>query len=146
MALDKAQIEAIIPHRSPILLVDGVQSYTPDEKINASRYFPADDHVFEGHFPGNPLLPGVLMVEALAQAAALLVSLSRSTTAENSYFLFMAVESAKFRRSVVPEETLILEVNQLKRKRDVYRFEGVAKVGDDVAANAIFMAKHVITA
>lgn len=132
-----------LPHRPPILLVDEVVEWEADTRITAQRFLPADDRVFEGHFPGEPILPGVLTVEAMAQSAALLVNLTREKTAEEALFLFMQIENARFKHPVKPEDTLTMEVTQTNRRGDIYWFEGEAKVSGKTVASACFTAKFV---
>lgn len=111
----------------------------------ATRHFPEGDRVFDGHFPGHPILPGVLGVESLAQAAGALVNLSRGIKAHECVFYFTGLEKVKFRKPVLPNDTLTLEVKQLQRLRDVfYKFEGVGTVNGEKCFEATFSAKHVI--
>lgn len=139
--LKKAEIEKLIPHRAPILLVDEVTGWEADNWLEAERFFPENDPYFNGHFPGDPLLPGVLMVEALAQSAAILTSLSRGVNAENAYYLFMGIEKCRFKNVVRPNQKLVLRVEKLRDKLDIYEFEGKAEVDGKMAAQATFTAK-----
>lgn len=142
-SLDLEQVKARLPHRPPILLVDSVVDWVANERIVTRRFFAPEDRVFEGHFPGEPILPGVLTVEAMAQSAGLLVNLSRDKKAEETLFLFMQIEQARFKEKVIPEMTLTMEVMQMKERRDIYWFEGIAKIDDRIAAEASFTAKFI---
>lgn len=144
--LNTCQIKEKIPHRAPILLVDAVTDYTLGESITATRYLPEGDPAFKGHFPGHPILPGVLGVEALAQTSALLVNLTAGTNADNAMFYFMGIEKVKFKTPIHPGDTLTLTVNQEKKLRDIYRFNGTVTKEEDgktvTCTTAIFTAKH----
>lgn len=134
-------VKELIPHREPILLVDNILEFTKDATLKADRYFAENDPYFEGHFPGFPVLPGVLSIEALAQAGACFVNLNQNKTAKESLFFFMAVESAKFRNPVMPNTTLTLDVELIKQRRDVYKFHGIASSEGKKVTEAIFTAK-----
>ena len=137
--MDIAAIRAILPHRYPFLLVDRVDSLT-SEKIVARKMVTMNEPFFEGHFPGNPIMPGVLIMEALAQVGALLAaSKSGSDPTRNSVFL-MSMDKVKFRRPVVPGDALMLEVVPLRMGGAVWKFRGEAKVEDTVVAEAEFVA------
>lgn len=141
--LNVSQIQKLLPHRAPMLLVDKVLEYAVDDRLVAERTFGEGDRVFEGHFPGHPILPGMLAVESLAQAAGILVNVSRGLTADQTLFYFMGVENVRFRLPVRPRDTLRLEVVQVNRKGDIYKFEGLGFVGGKLAVEATFMAKVV---
>jgi 3-hydroxyacyl-[acyl-carrier-protein] dehydratase len=139
--LNKSDIEKLIPHRAPILLVDEVTDWESDSWLEATRYFPENDPCFNGHFPGNPILPGVLAVEAMAQSAAILTSLTRNVNAENSYYLFVGIEKCRFKNPVIPGQKLTMRVTKVRDRMDIYEFEGKALIDGKVAANATFIAK-----
>ncbi len=141
--LSLADIKRRLPHREPILLVDEVLDYVPDTSLAAQRHFPNGDAVFKGHFPGTPVLPGMLAVESLAQSAALLVCLSRDVLADDVIFYFMSADGLKFRQPITPGMTLRQEVVQVNRKGDVYKFEGRGLVDGKPVVEATFMAKMV---
>jgi 3-hydroxyacyl-[acyl-carrier-protein] dehydratase len=133
--LDKQQIEAIIPHRDPFLLLDRVLEFVPGERVVAEKDLTGDEDVFRGHFPGYPVFPGVLQIEALAQAgavAALALPENRGKIA-----LFAGIEKARFRRQVVPGDTLRLEIQLTKARPPLGKGEGRAFVGDQLACSAI---------
>jgi len=131
----------LIPHRPPMLLVDKVVDVEKDVSIHAQRTFSQDDPIFKGHFPGHPVLPGVLGVEALAQTGALLVNISLGKKAHETLFFFMSIEKSKFRLPIYPDDTVDLHVSFGKRRKNIFRFEGVAKIGDKVVTEVSFTAK-----
>jgi 3-hydroxyacyl-[acyl-carrier-protein] dehydratase len=138
-------VKKLLPHREPILLIDEVLDYTIDKSLTARRFLPKNDPVFKGHFPAHPIMPGMLTVEAMAQAAAILVSLSRGLFAEQTLFYFMGVDEVRFKKPVFPGSTLTLEVRQHKRLGDIYRYGGEAYLTQadgtrELAASATFMA------
>ncbi len=137
--MDIAAIRAILPHRYPFLLVDRVDSTTAD-KIVARKMVSANEPFFQGHFPGNPIMPGVLIVEALAQAGALLVAPQVGFDASRHVIYFMAIDKVRFRKPVVPGDVLLLEVTPLRRGTSVWKMRGEAKVDGSVAAEAVFIA------
>jgi beta-hydroxyacyl-ACP dehydratase FabZ len=139
MAMDLVAIQAILPHRYPFLLVDHVDSLT-SERIVARKMVSANESFFQGHFPGNPIMPGVLILEALAQAGALLAASQLGFDPTRQIIYFMAIDKAKFRRPVVPGDALILEVVPLRKGSAVWKMRGEAKVAGTVAAQAEFVA------
>lgn len=142
--INHAQVQQTLPHRAPILLVDEVLDWSPAATIHARRHVSADDPQFAGHYPGEPIFPGVLLVEALAQASGLLVNLTLEKTAEETIFLFMQIDQARFRRKVCPGDTLDLHVTQTKNRLDLYWFNGHVEVAGQQVAAAAFSAKHVL--
>lgn len=134
-------VKDLIPHREPMLLVDDVLTFESEKSIHAQRVFAEDDPIFKGHFPGHPVLPGVLAIEALAQTGALLVNLSLNKTAKETLFYFMSIESSKFRSMILPGNTVDLNVEMVKRRGTVFRFEGKASVNGKVATEVAFTAK-----
>ncbi len=139
MELDIRAIEAILPHRYPFLLVDHVDSVT-DEKIVARKLVSRNEPHFQGHFPGHPVMPGVLIVEALAQAGAVYAARLTNFNPAEQVIYFMAIDKVKFRRPVVPGDTLRLEVVPLRKGGAVWKMRGEAKVGESVVAEAEFLA------
>ena len=137
--MDAVAIQAILPHLYPFLLVDRVDSLTED-KILARKMVTLNEPFFQGHFPGNPIMPGVLIIEALAQAGALLAAPQVGFDPTRQAIYFMAIDKVKFRRPVVPGDALILEVVPLRKGGSVWKMRGVAKVGDAIAAEAEFIA------
>jgi beta-hydroxyacyl-ACP dehydratase FabZ len=137
--MDIAAIRKILPHRYPFLLVDRVDSVEAD-KIVARKMVTANEPFFEGHFPGNPIMPGVLIVEALAQAGALLVAPQVGFDPARQVIFFMAIDKVKFRKPVVPGDALSLEVVPLRKGGSVWKMRGEAKVDGVVVAEAEFLA------
>jgi 3-hydroxyacyl-[acyl-carrier-protein] dehydratase len=140
--LDVVTIQQLIPHRSPFLLVDRVVSWTANERLTALKSVTMNEPFFPGHFPAQPVMPGVLILEALAQAAALLAILSMppETRTQSAVFL-MGIDGARFRRPVVPGDRLELQVEVVKRKGPVWVQGGKALVDGQLVAEAQFMAK-----
>ncbi len=137
--LDIRAIERILPHRYPFLLVDRVDEVGPD-RIVARKLVSRNEPHFNGHFPGHPVMPGVLIIEALAQAGALLAAHVVSFDPETHVIYFMAIDKAKFRKPVVPGDVLTLDVTPLRKGATIWKLRGEAKVGDEVVAEAELMA------
>jgi 3-hydroxyacyl-[acyl-carrier-protein] dehydratase len=133
--LDKEQIEGILPHRDPFLMIDRVIDLTPGEGAVAEKVLTGEEDVFRGHFPGYPVFPGVLQLEALAQTGAVAV-LSQPEN-RGKLVLFGGIEKARFRRQVVPGDTLRLEVKLLQARPPLGKGEGKAYVGDELACSAV---------
>lgn len=137
--MDIQAIQAVLPHRYPFLLVDRVDSLTAD-KIVACKLVTANEPFFGGHFPGQPIMPGVLIIEALAQAGALLAAPQVGFDPKCDAIFLMSLDKVKFRKPVVPGDVLILEVVPLRRGGVVWKLRGQAKVGDVVVAEAELVA------
>ena len=131
-------IQRIIPHRYPFLLIDRVRDVVPHASAIGVKNVTFNEPHFQGHFPAAPIMPGVMVVEAMAQTAAVLVGLSNDLVDRSALVYFMGIEGAKFRRKVVPGDVLELHLRVLRGKPGgrVWRFEGRALVGDAVAAEA----------
>ena len=140
-----SEILAAIPHRYPFLLVDRVVELEEGARIVAYKNVTINEEFFTGHFPGRPIMPGVLILEAMAQAAALLVFRTLKPTTNSADIFFMAIDKAKFRRPVVPGDRLQLELTVLRRKTSVWKFRGVATIDGERAAEAELMAKWALT-
>jgi 3-hydroxyacyl-[acyl-carrier-protein] dehydratase len=126
-----------LPHRYPFLLVDRVLSIDKGKSIRALKNVTINEPFFEGHFPRRPVMPGVLMLEALAQAAALLAfDATGSIPDEDSVYYFAGLDAVRFKRPVVPGDQLILEVELLRTKAGVFKFKARALVGEEVAVEA----------
>jgi beta-hydroxyacyl-ACP dehydratase FabZ len=137
--LDASAIQQLLPHRYPFLLVDRIIELTPRERIVGIKQVTMGDHFFQGHFPGAPVMPGVLVIEALAQVGAVL-ALREIENRDDKLVLFSGIDEARFRAPVVPGDTLTLEVTSLRIGTRVQRMKGVARVGDRIAADAVIMS------
>lgn len=133
---DSSDILRILPHRYPFLLVDRVIELEPRIRIVGVKQVTLNEPFFQGHFPGAPVMPGVLQIEALAQAGAIL-ALREFQESDNKIPLFSGIDEAKFRRPVIPGDTLILEVKSLRTGSKVQRMQGIATVDGKVTAEAI---------
>jgi len=134
-------IMKILPHRYPFLLVDRVLETVPQKRIVAIKNVTINEPFFQGHFPGEPIMPGVLIVEAMAQAwGILLMSSSEMDLSKNSAIRFLGIDNCRFRRAVVPGDQLRFELEAIAVKRGIWKFGGKAYVGDEVAAEAELMA------
>ena len=138
--LDVRAVMAALPHRFPMLLVDRVDELVADERIVATKAVTINEPFFAGHFPGRPIMPGVLIVEALAQTAGVLAVESLGLSGSGKLVYFMAIDGAKFRTPVEPGVLLRLEVDFVQQRRTVCKFAGRALVGDKLAAEANFTA------
>ena len=138
--LDVRRVMAALPHRYPLLLVDRVESLERDKSIVAIKAVTINEQFFQGHFPGRPIMPGVLIVEALAQAAGVLAVESLDLAGSGKLVYFMAIEGAKFRAPVEPGVLLRLEVEFVQKRSSVCKFAGRALVDGKVAAEASFTA------
>lgn len=138
--LDVRAVMAALPHRFPMLLVDRVEEIIPDRSIVAIKAVSINEGFFNGHFPGRPIMPGVLIVEALAQAAGVLAVESLGLAGSGKLVYFMAIEGAKFRTPVEPGCLLRLEVEFVQKRSSVCKFSGRALVDGKVAAEANFTA------
>ncbi|MDA9742507.1 3-hydroxyacyl-ACP dehydratase FabZ [Pelagibacteraceae bacterium] len=139
MKLNSEEIKKLIPHRDPFFFVDTCEIIVPGEHGKSEKLFTENEYFFKGHFPDNPIVPGVIIVEAMAQTAGIVVSYKLRDFKEKSV-LFMSVNKAKFRKPVIPNEQVIFEVKFLNSVRDVYKFEGVCFKGDVKVSEAEFSA------
>jgi 3-hydroxyacyl-[acyl-carrier-protein] dehydratase len=138
--LDIKRVMAALPHRYPMLLVDRVESLDPDKGIVAIKAVTINEPFFQGHFPARPIMPGVLIVEALAQAAGVLAVEALGLAGKGKLVYFMAIEGAKFRAPVEPGVLLKLEVEFVQKRSSVCKFAGRATVDGKLAAEASFTA------
>jgi 3-hydroxyacyl-[acyl-carrier-protein] dehydratase len=135
--MDIQEIEGILPHRYPFLLVDRIVELEPNEKAVGIKNVSVNEPFFQGHFPDHPIMPGVLIVEAMAQVSGILAFRS-GANGKSTYF--MSIEKAKFRKPVVPGDQLRLEVSILQHRNNVWKFSGQAFVSDKLIAEADFTA------
>ena len=134
------EIMDLIPHRYPMLLVDRILEYVPHESAVGLKNVTFNEPFFNGHFPGNPVMPGVLIVEAMAQTAGILVVHSLGQSGASKMVYFMTIESAKFRKPVVPGDSMHIHVQCIKSRGNVYKFRGEAKVDGVLCAEAEYSA------
>jgi 3-hydroxyacyl-[acyl-carrier-protein] dehydratase len=134
LPLDRDAIEEILPHRPPFLLIDEVLELEPGKRVVACREVRPDDWWFPGHFPGRPVMPGVLTVEAIAQAGAVAVLADEANRGKLPFFA--GIDDCKFKRVVEPGDVLTLECEFVRVRGPVAKGEGLARVGDEVAAQA----------
>ena len=137
---DIQQVLKALPHRYPLLLVDRVKSMTLGERIHAVKGVTMNEEFFQGHFPGAPIMPGVLQIEAMAQAAAILGIETLELAGTGKLVFFMGIENAKFRKPVTPGCLLDLEVEFTQKRSRVYKFKGTASVEGATTSEAEFTA------
>ena len=138
--IDITRIMEMIPHRYPFLMVDKVIDVVPHEGATGVKNVTASEPHFQGHFPEKPIMPGVLIIESMAQTAAVVVVESLGQHAEGKLVYFMSVDSARFRRPVVPGDTLMVHVKKERSRGNVWRLNGEAKVNGQLMAEATFSA------
>lgn len=138
--IDVVEIMKMIPHRYPILLVDRLVDYEEGERAVGLKNVTMNEPHFMGHFPGAPVMPGVLIVEAMAQTSAILVVKTLGDEARGKIVYFMTIDNARFRKPVVPGDSVYIHVKKVKQRGPVWKFDGVAKVDDTVVAEATFSA------
>lgn len=135
--MSRKDIENIIPHRDPFLLIDKIVEVEPGERIKAVKYVRQEEYYFKGHFPSNPIMPGVLIVETIAQAGA--VSVLMLPENKGKLVLFAGIDKARFRRVVKPGDEMTVEVEMESFKRNIGRAKGRAMVGNDIVCTADIM-------
>ena len=141
--LDIDQILQILPHRWPFVMVDRVTELVPDEVIRGHKCVSMNEPWFLGHFPQNPIMPGVLVIEALAQIGGILAYASEPFDAEKSLLYFLGIDKAKFRRPVVPGDRVDLEVTVIQHRTNVWKLKGEASVDGTLCAQAELLASVV---
>jgi 3-hydroxyacyl-[acyl-carrier-protein] dehydratase len=142
MILDTNAIQAILPHRYPFLLVDTIEEMERWKRIVGIKNVTINEYFFQGHFPGKPIMPGVLIIESMAQTGGLLL-LQEVKDREKKLLYFVAIDDARFRRPVVPGDQLRIEVNVLAWRGTFCKLQGRASVGGELAAEATLMCKMV---
>jgi 3-hydroxyacyl-[acyl-carrier-protein] dehydratase len=136
MELSHEEIQKILPHRYPFLLLDRILEFTLNEKVVGLKNVTINEPFFQGHFPGKPIMPGVLIVEAMAQAGGVLAFKSNHHLIGKTLVYFLAIDKVKFRKPVVPGDQLILEVIALRRGQKVWKIQGKAFVREILVAEA----------
>ena len=139
MKLDTQAIRKLIPHREPFLFLDTCEIIVPGEHGKSEKFFSSNEYFFKGHFPNNPIVPGVIIIEAMAQTAGVVVSYKLREYEEKSV-LFMSVNKAKFRKPILPNDTVSFQVKFINSVRDVYKFEGTCYKSDTKVSEAEFSA------
>ena len=137
---DIRKIMEFLPHRYPFILVDRIVEMVPDERIVGLKNVTINEPFFQGHFPGTPVMPGVLIIEAMAQVGCILVNASRSEEKREELIYFMGIDKARFRKPVVPGDQLILETIPIKRRANLFKMSGKATVDGTLVAEAEVMA------
>ena len=139
-SLDIEQIIESIPHRYPFLMIDRVIEVVPDESAIGLKNVSINESYFQGHFPRRPVMPGVLIIESMAQTAAVLVVKTLGPAMAGKLVYFMSVSDCRFRRPVFPGDQLFVHVTKKQRRRNVWKFEAAAKVDGEIAAQATYAA------
>ncbi|PSW12624.1 3-hydroxyacyl-[acyl-carrier-protein] dehydratase FabZ [Photobacterium sanctipauli] len=134
--LNITEIQELLPHRYPFLMIDRVTNYEEGKTLTAIKNVSVNEPQFTGHFPKMPVFPGVMILEAMAQATGLLAFKTFGAPAENELYYFASIDNAKFRKPVGPGDQLIIEVEYLKERRGIAMFNGVAKVDGAVVCSA----------
>ena len=142
MLMDVIEIQKLLPHRYPFLMIDGIEEMERLKRIVGVKNVTINEAHFQGHFPGKPIMPGVLIIEAMAQTGGLLLLLEIPDR-EKKLLYFVAIDDARFRRPVVPGDQLKVEVKVISWRGDFCKLEGKARVNGEVAAEAILMCKMV---
>ena len=140
-ALNKKQIKNLLPHREPMLLIDELVNIVPHKSAVGIINVKKDSFFFQGHFPGQPVMPGVMIVEAFGQAAAALTAYSLNPKeVEDKLVYLMSVDKARFRNPIIPDCKLFLEINAIRSRGRVWRYQGIAKVNEKKMADAEWAA------
>jgi 3-hydroxyacyl-[acyl-carrier-protein] dehydratase len=138
--IDITRVMQMIPHRYPMLMIDRVIDIVPDVRATGVKNISINEQYFQGHFPQRPVMPGVLIIESMAQTAAVLVVQTLGAAAEGKLVYFMTVDDARFRRPLTPGDTAYIHVVKQRKRGNVWKFRGEAKVGDTLCAEATFSA------
>jgi len=139
---DINDIIKVLPHRYPFILIDRIEITEPGKRLNALKNMTINEPFFQGHFPGQPVMPGVLILEIMAQAGSFLM-LSQVEDPLSTNMFFSAVEKTKFRKPIVPGDQLLVHMTLAKKKLNLCKFHGVCKVGDEIVAESFFSANLV---
>ena len=145
LPIEAKTLQTLLPHRYPFLLLDRVTAFEANQTLTAIKNVTMNEPFFQGHFPGFPVMPGVLITEALAQACGTLAILSEGGRNDKEIYFLAGIDNARFKRQVIPGDQLVFEVELLQSKRGIGKFKAVAKVDGQVAAEAeIMCAKKVV--
>lgn len=137
---DYKEIPELLPHRYPFLLVDGIIDFQSNVFIKGIKNVTFNEPFFQGHFPGEPMMPGVLILEALAQTGIIFAKLTDPVYFKDSLFVFAGIDEVRFKKPVRPGDQLVLELTLLKRKANIWKMQGKARVKDELVAEAVLMA------
>jgi 3-hydroxyacyl-[acyl-carrier-protein] dehydratase len=137
---DIQKIMELLPHRYPFIMIDRIIELVPGEKVVALKNVTINEPFFQGHFPGEPIMPGVLIIEAMGQAGAVLAAESMDRGKKGSLIFFMGMDKVKFRKPVVPGDQIIFEIKFLKQRSQAFKMSGIASVDDKRVAEAELMA------
>ena len=139
LPIENKDLQTLLPHRYPFLLIDRVLEFESFKRLKAIKNVTYNEPCFQGHFPDFPVMPGVLVIEAWAQAAGTLSNLSLGGRDEKELYFFVGIDKARFKRQVVPGDQIVLEVELLADKRGIGKFKAVATVDGEIAAEAEIM-------
>ena len=138
--MDINEIMKVLPHRYPFLLIDRVTSFEPNQSLVATKNVTINEPFFQGHFPGHPVMPGVLIIEAMAQTAALLAFKSLGTTKPEDHFVyFVGIDKARFKKPVVPGDQLVIKAEIVRNLKGIWKFSAKAEVDGKLASEAVLM-------
>lgn len=143
---DIYKILELLPHRYPLLMIDRVTDYKIDESLTALKNVTVNEPFFQGHFPGRPIMPGVLILEAMAQASAILFyeSLGEKKPEGEVIYLFVGVDKARFKRQVEPGDQIEIHTSIIRKMRNIWKFDCTAKVGDDICCTCQVMCTYKV--
>ncbi len=145
LPIEAKDIHKLIPHRYPFLMIDRITAFESMKSLTAVKNVTMNEPQFQGHFPDLPVMPGVLIIEAMAQACGTLAILSEGGRKDDEFFFFAGIDDARFKRQVIPGDQLVFEVELITNKRGIGKFNAVAKVEGQVAVEAVIMcAKRVV--
>jgi 3-hydroxyacyl-[acyl-carrier-protein] dehydratase len=141
--IDIERIMQLIPHRAPFLMIDRIVELVPDARAVGVKNVTYNEPFFQGHFPTRPIMPGVLIIESMAQTAAVMVMETLGKTCEGTLVYFMSVDEARFRKPITPGDTVYVHVEKQRHRGNVWKFRGEARVEGNLMAEAIFAAMIV---
>jgi 3-hydroxyacyl-[acyl-carrier-protein] dehydratase len=143
--IDINRIMQMIPHRYPFLMIDKIVEIVPDVRAVGVKNVTYNEPFFQGHFPARPIMPGVLIIESMAQTAAVMVMETLGKTAEGTLVYFMSIDEARFRKPIVPGDSVYIHVEKQRSRGNVWKFRGEARVDGNLMAEAVFAAMIVET-